>query len=275
MKYKLKSTIAGVLFFFLLFFLAFTLQQQELLTSFSLSEATFITLLGLMILAGILDGFNPCAFTTLLLWSGFLLNRFGIQVGSEESISKGRRRLLGYAMFYAFGIMIVYFVFGVGLLQLSLVVNPQDITLLSKIFGLIITMLGVVMLRDSFYSPTESFIKMPSFLYPFYNKFKEPATKFAAFLSGIVVGLCSVPCSGAIYLAVLLLIRSEPFVERTTILFFYNIGFILPVVWFAVILANKKLLQAVSKDFVASRKYLKRIIAAVTILLGLLSIYIS
>lgn len=35
-----------------------------------------------MILAGILDGFNPCAFTTLLLWSGFLLNRFGAEIDS-------------------------------------------------------------------------------------------------------------------------------------------------------------------------------------------------
>lgn len=42
--------------------------------------------------------------------SGSMSRNCGIQVGSEESISKGRRRLLGYATFYAFGILIVYFV---------------------------------------------------------------------------------------------------------------------------------------------------------------------
>lgn len=274
-KPSLRTLVITLLGFFLLFFLAFSLEQQDLLGSVSLQEAAFLTLLGLIVLAGILDGFNPCAFATLLLWSGFLLNRFGSHIGSEEEMANARRKLISYALLYALGIVSVYFIFGAGLLQLSNLINPQDITLLSRLFGFIVTILGVVMIRDSFYAPGKSIIKMPAFLYPLFRKYKEPASNFASFISGIVVGLCSIPCSGAIYLAVLIMIRSEPLVERTTILFFYNVGFVLPVIWFALILANKKLLQAVSREFITSRANMKRMIGAVTILLGVLAIYLS
>ncbi|MRN54676.1 hypothetical protein, partial [Paenibacillus monticola] len=50
----------------------------------------------------------------------------------------------------------------------------------------------------------------------------------------------------------------------------FILGFIVPVLLFASILANKKLLQVLSKDFLISPKVLKRIIAIVTILMGLL-----
>lgn len=275
MKFKLKSLVLVLLLFFLLFFAAIALQQNHLIESIPLRDATLLTLLGLMILAGIMDGFNPCSFTTLLLWSGFLLNRFGRELDKPNSQRANRRTMMGYAWLYALGIMVIYFIFGAGLLQLSNFIQPGDIRLFSKLFGLLVTLMGIVMLRDSLHAPAQWLIKMPGFLHPLFKKYSEPTSKVAAVLSGGVVGLCSIPCSGAIYMAVLLIVQPKPLLERTFVLFFYNLGFIVPVLLFASILANKKLLQALSKDFLISRKVLKRIIAVVTILMGLLSIYLS
>jgi cytochrome c-type biogenesis protein len=275
MKFHLKPAVLGLMFFFLLLLAAITIQQSVIVDSVSFAKTAFIILLGLMVVAGILDGFNPCAFTTLLLWSGFFLNRFGAEVNNPESLDRKRRRLLGYALLYAIGIMSVYFIFGAGLLQLSRFIQPQDIRLFSKLFGLIVTILGLMMLRDSMLPPSQWIVKMPSFLHPLYKKYSEPTTKLAAAVSGVVVGLCSIPCSGAIYMAVLVILQPQPWIERTTALFFYNLGFVAPVLLFAGILTDKKLLQAVSKDFLLSRNTLKRIIAAATILMGILAIYLT
>lgn len=275
MKSSLNSFVIGILLFFTLFLIAFTFQQNDIVASLAFDTLTFITLLFIMILAGILDGFNPCAFTTLLLWSGFLLNRFGSEIDSSATIEKRRRSMLGYAILYSLGIGVVYFIFGIGLLQLSELIQPQDIRILSKLFGLLVTLLGIIMLRDSMYSPSKWIVKMPEVLHPIYKKFSKPATRIAAFLSGIIVGLCSIPCSGAIYMAVLVILQPKSTIERTSVLFFYNVGFVFPVIMFAVILANKKMLQVVSKDFLISKKTLKRIIGIVTILMGLLAIYMS
>jgi cytochrome c-type biogenesis protein len=275
MKFPLKSAVIGVILFFMLLIAAVTIQQSMIVDSVSFAKTAFIILLGLMVVAGILDGFNPCAFTTLLLWSGFFLNRFGAEVDRSVSLGLMRRRMFGYALLYSIGIVTVYFLFGAGLLQLSQWIQPQDIRLFSKLFGLIVTILGIVMLRDSLLSPSQWIIKMPRFLHPLYKKYSEPTTKLAALASGVVIGLCSIPCSGAIYMAVLVILQPEPWIERTTALFFYNLGFVTPVLLFAAILVNKKLLQAVSKDFLLSRKTLKRIIAIATILMGLLAIYLT
>ncbi|PLR83699.1 cytochrome c biogenesis CcdA family protein [Bacillus sp. V33-4] len=273
MKLPLYSTVIGLFTFFMLFFISFVFKQSALTTSVEATSSIMI-LIGLMFLAGILDGFNPCAFSTLLLWSGFLLNRFGQEVGSSLDIEKQQKNILSYAFFYALGIFLIYFLLGIGILELFRLKSIQT-TLLVQIAGLVVVVLGVLMIRDSFFSHAKALIKMPAILHPLYKKYSEPATKFGSFLSGIVIGLCSVPCGGAVYMAILLIIQSKPFVVKYPLLFVYNIGFILPVVILALVLANKKLLQTLSRDFILLRSKLKVIIGVITILLGFSSIILA
>ena len=274
MKLPLKSTIIGIFLFFLLFFFSL-LFEQRLVTVNIAASTSLMLLIGLMFLAGVLDGFNPCAFSTLLLWSGFLLNRFGNEIENTRDIKRKQRNILNFALYYAFGILFIYFLLGVGTLELFQLTSRQTTATLSQIAGLIVVVLGVIMLRDSLLTHTKAIIKMPAFLHPIYKKYSEPTTKLASFFSGIVVGLCSVPCGGAIYMAILILLNSEPFSVKYPLLLVYNVGFILPVVVLALTLSNKKLLQSVSRDFISFKSNLKILIGIMTILLGLFSIYIA
>lgn len=269
---NIKATIFGIFIFFLFFVAALLIDQNDILSD--VGKLGVISLIALMFLAGTLDGFNPCAFNTLLLWSGFLLNRFGTVIDKENVLEK-RKIIISYALIYSLGIFVVYFLLGIGFLNTINLTSKFFTTLFSQIMAFIVIILGITMIRDSWLPSDKAIIKMPKFLHPLYKKYSEPTTKLSAFLNGIVVGLCAVPCGGAVYMGVLIIIQNNSFMTKYPLLLVYNIGFIVPVLILAFTLANKKMLQSLSREFIRFRRKIKIILAIITIVLGLLSIYLA
>lgn len=280
MKTQFRGLVIGISIFIVLFIAAFFIPQTNLLNNSllnnisNLTVISFILLIGLMFLAGVLDGFNPCAFSTLLIWLGFLINNFGNQIDDNKKINNKQKTIHSFAFFYSLGIFVIYFLIGMGFLMVGDVINPKYIPLITRIAGFIIVVLGLITLRDSLSKKQNPIIKMPKILYPLVQKYSKPTTKFASFLSGIMIGLCTIPCSGAIYMAVIFILNSEPFMVKYPILFIYNIGFILPVVILAITITNKKLLIYLSQDFLKTKLLIKKIIGIITIVLGIISIYL-
>lgn len=280
MKTQFRSVIIGLSIFILLFIAAFFIPQTSLINNSllgnlgNLTVVSFIIFIGLMFLAGVLDGFNPCAFSTLLIWMGFLINDFGNQIDDSKDINAKQKTIHSFAIFYSLGIFVIYFLVGMGFLMVGDIIDPKYIPLITRIAGFIIVVLGLITLRDSLSKKRKPIIKMPKILYPLVQKYSKPTTKFASFLSGVMIGLCTIPCSGAIYMAVIFLLNSEPFMVKYPILFIYNIGFILPVVILAFTVSSKSLLTYLSQDFVKTKLIIKRIIGFITIILGIISIYL-
>jgi len=275
MKTHLRGFIISLSIFIGLFLIALTIPQLSILSSIdNLSTISILLLISIMFLAGILDGFNPCAFSTLLIWIGFLLSNFGKQINEKQDIKEKQKRIYTFAFFYALGIFITYLLIGTGLLMIGDIINPVYIPLITRLAGFIIVILGLLMIRDILSRDGKVIMKMPKFLYPVVQKYSKPTTKFASFISGVLIGLCTIPCSGAIYMAVIFILNPQPFVIKYPILFIYNIGFILPVVLLVITVSNRKLLTYLSQDFIKSKRILKIIIGIITVLLGLVSIYL-
>ncbi|MDP2814016.1 MAG: cytochrome c biogenesis protein CcdA [Erysipelotrichaceae bacterium] len=280
MKTQFRGVIIGLSIFIVLFIIALFLPQVNLINnSFlnnisSLTVVSFLLLLGLMFLAGVLDGFNPCAFSTLLIWMGFIINNFGNQIDDQKGILQKQKTIQSFALFYSLGIFAIYFLIGMGFFLVGDIINPKYIPLVTRIAGLVIVILGLVTIRDSFSKRKNPIIKMPKILYPIVQKFSKPTTKIGSFISGIMIGLCTIPCSGAIYMAVIFILNSEPFAIKYPILFIYNIGFILPIAVLAITISNKQLLTYLSQDFLKTKLLIKRIIGIITVILGIVSIYL-
>src|SRR3990172_4581833 len=67
-----------------------------------------------VLIAGVVDGINPCAFTVLLLFVTALLST--LQAG-EQNVNQVRARLLGMGSIYIAAILVTYLALGVGLLK--------------------------------------------------------------------------------------------------------------------------------------------------------------
>jgi len=172
----------------------------------------------LVILNGLIDSLNPCAIGVLTFYLGLLL-----------SFKVNRSFLVAFGLFYILSIYITYLFVGLGLLK------SFHLFGLHNFFGWLaaglILLLGLYNLKE-YFLPQWQIPLLSSFLsrcrVPHWN---VNLSIFSALLLGFLVGICEIPCTGAIYLAtVALLSVRETFLVGLFYLLLYNLMFILPLV---------------------------------------------
>jgi cytochrome c biogenesis protein CcdA len=196
------------------------------------STGTEESLLPLVIVTGFLDGINPCAIAVLLFFISFLF-----------VIRRTRGNVAKMGTVYILAIFFVYFFIGIGLLR-AIILSGQP-HLLAWVGSSLILVLGTLSLLQYFFPNLPLTFKMPERTWTKAKDWIFRATLPASLVAGLLVGLCTFPCSGGIYVAVLTLLASQTtYFEGVGYLYIYNIMFVLPLV---IILA------ATSNRFVARK----------------------
>lgn len=183
--------------------------------------------LPLVITAGLIDGFNPCAFAVLLLFITFTMGMLQMQTNYRYGLMK-------VGSIYISGIFVTYVLIGVGIL--SAISFFSTTHAVGKAAGFISMILGVVIMKD-FFIPGSSLLAIPGSMHASINNWIRRTTVPGVFGAGVLVGLCTVPCSGGIYLAVIgLLSLQSTLTQGILYLLLYNLMLIVPLV--AVLLAS-------------------------------------
>ncbi len=158
-----------------------------------------------LIVAGLVDGINPCAFTVLLL---FITTLTATLKAGEENITALRARLIGTGGIYIAAVFLTYLALGIGLLNSLSFFTEQHLP--ARIAALIAVLLGLWMLKDYFIPELGWRLQAPARLGSLARRMGKKVTVPALILGGFLIGLCTVPCSGAVYLAVLSLLALQP-----------------------------------------------------------------
>jgi cytochrome c biogenesis protein CcdA len=171
----------------------------------------------LVIVAGLVDGINPCAFAVLV----FLLVSI-MSIGSK-------RRVLQVGLVYIGAIFIFYFLSGLGLFALI------QVSGFSGIFALIAATVafaaGIIMIKDALSGGTGSWLVIPDSKKDAISRYVKEATLPATFILGILVGMFELPCTGGIYLAIISLISQKmTIMDGLPLLLLYNILFVAPLI---------------------------------------------
>ena len=179
-----------------------------------------------VIVAGVADGINPCAFTVLLLFITALLATLQ---GGEQSINAVRLRMLGLGSIYIAAIFLTYLALGIGLLKSLDFFTRQHVP--ARFGALLAILFGLWMLKDYFLPELGWRLQAPGKVGEIARQSAKKATIPALIVGGFLIGLCTVPCSGAVYLGVLSLLALQP----TALLGYgylvlYNVVFVLPLV---------------------------------------------
>jgi len=177
-----------------------------------------------VILAAAVDGINPCAFTVLLLFITAMLATF--QAG-DQNVRAIRARLLSLGGIYIAAIFLTYLSLGVGLLKTLDVFTRQHLP--ARAGALVAILFGLWMIKDYFLPDWGWRLQAPGKVGIIARQAAKKATVPALIVGGFLIGLCTVPCSGAVYLGVLSLLALQP----TALLGYgylvlYNIIFVLP-----------------------------------------------
>jgi len=186
--------------------------------------------------AGFLDGLNPCAFAVLLFFVSLL---FATRAPIRDTVKMGA--------IYIYAIFVVYFMIGLGLLG-AIVLSP-DPHFMAKVGAVLMLVVGGITIANYFLPKIPMPFHMPQKTWDVTRKWMKRATLPGALVAGLLVGLCTFPCSGTIYVFVLGLLASQTsFLPGLGYLYVYNLFFILPLV---AVLAAIVCAQYVTKRSVA------------------------
>jgi cytochrome c biogenesis protein CcdA len=191
--------------------------------------------------SGVADGFNPCAFALLVLFATYTLTLVNAVTSDGTPTLEARRRLLGAGSLYVGAVWVTYFVIGLGLLTfLSWLGRDHLVARGASILALV---MALWMLKDVFLPGVGPSMMAPSGTHGKMQKAMERGGLGGMLLAGVLVGICTVPCSGAIYLDIVAVLHaSGGGLAGLALLALYNIAFILPLLVLLLSVSDRRVL---------------------------------
>ncbi|MCM8802285.1 MAG: hypothetical protein NC827_03125 [Candidatus Omnitrophica bacterium] len=210
-----------------------------------------------VVFAGLIDGVNPCAFAVLVFFISFL-----------TTIKRKRKEVILVGFSFTFSAFLVYFLIGTG--AFSFLSQFTYYKIFSKGLNILVGIGAIVLGIFSFFDflkakkgkVKEIKLQLPK---PIKTKIHSTIIKkmslpnyiFGAFLSGIIVSVLELACTGQVYLPTIVFVLNQPEFKRIGYfyLFLYNIFFIFPLL--AILLlsylgtTSQKLSQFSSKNLPA------------------------
>ncbi|MDA8203324.1 MAG: hypothetical protein M0Z49_11305 [Chloroflexi bacterium] len=196
--------------------------------------------------SGFADGFNPCAFALLVLFATYTLTLVNAVTADGTPTASARRTLLGAGSLYVGAVVITYFLIGLGLFS-ALSWLGQD-HIVARVAAVLALGMAVWMLKDVLLPGWGPTMAAPSGTHGWMNKAIQRGGLAGMLLAGVLVGICTVPCSGAIYLDVIAVLHASgggP--VGLALLVLYNIAFIMPLLLFLLLVSNRRFLGTLGR----------------------------
>jgi cytochrome c biogenesis protein CcdA len=226
--------------------------------------------LSAVVIGGLIDGINPCAFTVLLLFVSAMLAT--VQASSPEGIADARTRIIGMGSIYIAAVFLTYLALGVGLLATSALFSRFHAP--ARIGALLAIGMGLWMLKDVFLPDVGPRLAAPKVIGQWTVDAARKMTVPALVVGGFLIGLCTVPCSGAVYLGVLsllsLLSLQSSALTGFGYLILYNLMFVLPLVALLVAASSRPTLNQLAHWNLHHKEWVRLALGASVVGMGLL-----
>ncbi|MEM1444005.1 MAG: hypothetical protein AAGF67_16775, partial [Verrucomicrobiota bacterium] len=207
------------------------LEISELTSAASAIENRFSSVGFIVILsAGLLDGINPCAFATIILFLSYL------QIAKHTP-----RQILAVGLSFISAVFLTYFALGLGLVEV--VTRLQflkgvgvALNLGLAVFALVIMFYcvrdGILCLQGRL---AETTLQLPSFLKDRIRKVARTGARhhryvIAAFVSGFIISVLELACTGQVYLPTINYMVQEGRNSAYFYLLIYNLAFVMPLI---------------------------------------------
>ncbi|MGD1995962.1 MAG: cytochrome c biogenesis protein CcdA [Anaerolineae bacterium] len=223
-------------------YLGYLEEQGELLSPAPQEERK---LLPLVFITGFLDGLNPCAFAVLLFFIAFLF-----------TIRRTSASIWAMGLIYIAAIYLAYFLIGLGLMQAVIFAGRHH--LMAKIGAWLVISLGLINVKDYFFPQLPIHLRIPTIAHGTIQDWLKRATLPAAAVGGFLVGLCTFPCSGGIYVAIVgLLAAQATHWQGVGYLGLYNLAFVAPLLLLLIGVGNRRTMHRIRLAEQSSRRWVR------------------
>jgi cytochrome c biogenesis protein CcdA/thiol-disulfide isomerase/thioredoxin len=181
---------------------------------------------------GLLDGLNPCAFATIVFFISYL-----------SFIGRKGREVLIVGVTFTLGIFLTYLLVGMGLL--NILGSLEFISAIGQVVYLITAILCLILAVVSFLDflkarrgrLEEMTLRLPLGMRRWINRIIRTGAQMrafvaVAFITGLVISLIELACTGQVYLPTIIFVLSMPGPQIQALLYLvlYNLAFIVPLV---------------------------------------------
>ncbi|OGP89324.1 MAG: hypothetical protein A2157_10490 [Deltaproteobacteria bacterium RBG_16_47_11] len=183
-----------------------------------------------IVIAGFINGCNPCAFATLIFFISYL-----------TMVGRNRREIFWVGMGFSATVFVTYLLIGLGIL--SFIQHLSFLPLLCRVVYLITLGFALVLGIYSFYDyillkrgrPSEMKLQIPNVLKKRIHKIIREGGQssrylLAAVVAGFIISILQFTCTGQVYLPTILFVINTPSLRTSAVsyLLLYNFMFILP-----------------------------------------------
>jgi cytochrome c-type biogenesis protein len=214
--------------------------------------------------AGVADGFNPCAFALLVLFATYTLTLVNAVTAGGTPTLEARRRLLGSGALYVGAVFVTYFIIGLGLLSFLGWLGRDH--LVARVASMVALLMALWMLKDVFLPGVGPSMMAPGGTHGRMQRAMERGGLAGMLIAGVLVGICTVPCSGAMYLQITTVLHASgggP--TGLALLALYNIAFIVPLLALLLVVSNRRVLGQIGRWNRANSPWIKAGIALAVI----------
>ncbi|MEK7447754.1 MAG: cytochrome c biogenesis protein CcdA [Patescibacteria group bacterium] len=217
-------------------------------------------MLGLVIINGLIDSFNPCAIGIFLIFLSMLF-----------MLKKEKKHVFQISLVYILSIYISYLLIGLGMIKVIQFFGVPH--LISFIGAIIIIIVGLLSIKDYFFPDTIFSTKIPYSARQLILKWTYKGTLPAAAVVGVLVGISEFPCSGGIYVTTLgLLSDKATFIQGFFYLLIYNLMFVLPLILIYAVTANQKVAMKLMDWQEREKNHMKLTMGIIMTILGVILI---
>jgi len=214
-------------------------------------------------LSGLVDSYNPCSIGVLLVSLTILLGL------------KKPKLIAIFGISYLSAIFATYFIIGIGLLRAFHLFGIHGF--FGYASGIVLILVGLIHLFPHLFpnNPITKWLRschIPARL----NDHLDKGVFVAGAILGFLIGLCTIPCAGGIYLGIIsLLALKNTYSQGILNLFIFNIGFILPLVIVFFLSTRKPVLEKLRRWNSKLARYGILATSGIMIVMGLVIIWIT
>jgi len=214
-------------------------------------------LVPLILTTGLLDGINPCAIAVLLFFIAFLF-----------SMNRAKAELAKVGLLYIGVIYLTYLGIGLGILRAFVFTGAEH--LMAKIGAGLLLVLGLVNIKDYFWYGRWFNLSPGGIFHQKGKDWLKKATLPSTVVGAFFVGLCTFPCSGGIYVAILgLLSTRTTYWSGLGYMLLYNLAFVVPLVVILLGVANKRTAGRLSRWQAGNKRQIKLVTGLIMVGLGI------
>ncbi len=220
--------------------------------------------LATVIFTALIDSINPCAIGVLILL-----------ISTVIATAKSKKRMLVLGLAYIGAVMVTYFLAGIGLLFFFTTIPQSVAEYISIIVGAIIVFAGLVEFKDFFwYGQGFSLAIAPNMAKKIHEYSQNLSVPGMIFL-GAFVSAVELPCTGAPYLAIILVLKEQFDLTALLLMVLYNFIFVLPLLIILFLAAAGMKITEIKMWKERNRPYMRLLSGLLLVVLGWVLIFIA